>query len=161
MIACTVSVSGCAQECLDDELPSTFTTWTVRGEVTASEVLVDEWSTNINLVTIETDAGPEQFELTGKPELIEVGATYQATLYIDPEAPNSTETGTAALFGPNGCGGMKNTITILDTDASSADEQVFASIEIPSNIPESPISLRSFLTGFGVFALVLFLFRYR
>ncbi len=156
-----MTFSGCAQECLEEELPDPFTTWQVSGEIIASEVLVDEWSTNINLVTMETDAGTEQFELTGKPELIEVGQVYEATLYIDPESPNSTETGTAALFGPNGCGGLKNTIQVLDADASSADEQVFTSIEIPSSIPESPITMRQFLTGFGIFALVLFLFRYR
>lgn len=161
VLALSLTFSGCAQECLDEPIPETFTTWTVRGEVTESEVLIDEWSTNVNLITMQTAEGVEQFELTGKPELIEVGRAYEAELYIDPESPNSTGTGTAALFGPEGCGGFKNTIQVFDPDQSTADELVFVPIGIPSPVPESPISLRQFLTGFGVFAFVLFVFRHR
>ena len=148
-------LSGCAQECQDDEIDSTFETWTVEGEVIASRVLVDEWSTNINTVTMRTLDGNVNFELTGKPQLVEIGESYSATLFIDPLNPNQTDTGTAALFGPNGCGGEKNTIRVLEADGDTSP------VEIPSVLPDSPISLRQYLTGFGVVAVVLFVFKQR
>lgn len=155
VMAALLVLSGCAQECLDDPIEPSFDTSEVSGEVLRSEVLVDEWSTNINLITMRTAGGDVEFELTGRTDLIEVGERYSATLYVDSENPNSTGTGTAALFGPNGCGGFKNTILALDADGDTSP------VEIPSAIPDSPITLRQYLLGFGIFAAVLFVFRHR
>ena len=80
----TLVLGGCAQSCLDDPIDESFTVVEVEGQVTSSRVLVDEWSTNINLVAMSTDSGPVEFELSGRPSLIEVGESYHCLLYTSP-----------------------------------------------------------------------------
>lgn len=156
-LAITLLLASCAQQCNEDGFDSSIETQTLEGEVVNTRVLVDEFSTNIDVVDLRLDSNGAtvQFELSGRPDLIEENQRYQVTVFTDPENPTQTDLPTANLIGPTGCGTPANTVLLLSDDGETA------AVEFPSAIPEPPIDLRTFVIGFGIFAALLFVFRHR
>ena len=153
----------------------------IEGEVIDRLTLVDEFSTNIDLVTVATANGTSQVEIDGKPELVEVGETYRFTVItVGLEAPALL----SSAFGENlSCltqeipddadesGDTDESGDADDTEAEllpvevgvfTVDEDGVATpIEEPPFLPALPVSPRTFFIGFGVFAVVIFLLRFR
>ena len=163
----------------------------IEGEVIDRLTLVDEFSTNIDLVTVATANGTSQIEIDGKPELVEVGETYRFTVItVGLEAPALL----SSAFGENlSCltqeipddadesgdpDGTDDTDESGDTEGTDDDTEaellpvevgvftvdedgVATPIEEPPFLPALPVSPRTFFIGFGVFAVVIFLLRFR
>lgn len=139
----------------------------IEGEVVDSEVLVDEFSTNIHLITVRTEEGTERrVEIDGRPELIEIGTVYRIrTLTVEGEELALI----SSAFGENlSC--LSETDpddpeaepVPVDLGISTIDEDGEpVPLEEPPLIPALPISPRSFFIGFGIFALVIFLTKFR
>jgi len=140
----------------------------IEGEVINREPLVDEFSTNIDRLTVRTDTASVQIEVDGKPELVEVGERYLFTVIT---IPTEVPTLITSAFGENlSCLTQPDPDNEDDPDAlipievgiSLIDADGVATlIEEPPFLPSPPISTRSFFIGFGIFAVVIFLARFR
>lgn len=145
----------------------------IDGEAIDREVLVDEFSTNIHRITVRTEEGTERrIEVDGQPELVELGSVYRfRTLTVEGESVALI----TSAFGDN-----LRCLTEPDPDdpddpddpeaepipvtlgISTIDEDGEATpIEKPPLIPTLPISPENFFIGFGIFALVIFLAKFR
>jgi len=143
----------------------------IEGEVTQRSTLVDQFSTNIDLITIRTQTGIERIELDGKPELIEVGETYRFTaipierVLVNDEGQSAGTELVALLssaFGDHLACLEDEEGEPLDLGVSIVDEDGEATpIEDPPLLPDAPISARTFFIGFGIFAFLIFLIRFR
>ncbi len=139
----------------------------IEGEVVDRLTLVDEFSTNIDLISVATETGTAQIEVDGRPELVEVGETYRFTVItIGADTPAVL----SSVFGDN----LSCLTTEVDPDdpesepapleigvATVDDEGVATPIEEPPFLPDLPVSPRTFFIGFAIFALVIFLIRFR
>ena len=162
----------------------------LEGEVVAREVLVDQFSTNIDLISVRTESGVTQrLELDGDPGLVEVGTTYSFRT-ITVETPEGETVLLSSAFGDNLKCLMDEEVTDAEDDADDEDAQdaegddtteeevvelvpvengvsllaedgTTTLIEKPPLIPSLPIAPRTFFIGFGIFALVIFLIRFR
>ena len=150
----------------------------IEGEVIDRLTLVDEFSTNIDLVTVATANGTSQVEIDGKPELVEVGETYRFTVItVGLEAPALL----SSAFGenlscltqeipddadesgdPDDADDTEAELLPVEVGVFTVDEDGVATpIEEPPFLPALPVSPRTFFIGFGVFAVVIFLLRFR
>ena len=141
----------------------------IEGEVLDRATLVDQFSTNIDLFTVVNDTATQQIEVDGKPELVEVGERYVFTTITIFSADGTQSALLSSAFGENlSCLTTENPddpegepvmveigISTIDDDGETTP------IEQPPFLPTPPISARTFFIGFGVFAFVVFLLKFR
>lgn len=172
----------------------------IEGEVVAREVLVDEFSTNIDLISVRTESGiTQRIEVDGDPGLVELGTTYSFTT-ITLETEEGETVLISSAFGEHlQCLMEEREVEVDDTDvidgegegedendaaevvegdgepaevevelipvengvALLASDGTTTPIEKPPFLPTLPVATRTFFIGFGIFAAVIFLIRFR
>ena len=142
------SVSA-ARPAVDESCGAPVEVLTVTGTATSIEPSELFEGEDHSVVTLSTDTGEVQVLLFGRPDLLEAGLEYEIRVsQFDDTA--SIESDYAWLHSDDPCG-AGSTVRLVTADGTLED------IAKPP-LFSIPVSARQYFYGFGVFALVVYLF---